>query len=178
MKSRPPKILPFEAVDPPGSPKMPTGLDAIAAKKWRQLLKLLANSGSVGALNADVLALYCRLCRDVAAILAVLGTGPDRFMAGRQVASLAQGTQGRPRPVGALSTELGLSPVSRTRLKAKLASHSPIKARNRMEGPPPPSGAIGRHACCRSSLVALFALPGSLAKPVGTGTQSFALPII
>ncbi len=63
MKGRPSKTLSHPNIAASsaiaGEPKCPRELDAVAKKKWKEIVALLKDAGTVTRLDGDLLAMYC-----------------------------------------------------------------------------------------------------------------------
>ena len=105
-----------------GQPPMPRDLDTVGKKKWKELTKALATAGYLCKLDSDLLADYCRAFSEEAQARKLLAACPNPFvLAGesgipyinpiRHVINKARDQMTK------LRAELGLGPVSRTRLK-------------------------------------------------------------
>jgi len=123
-------------------PTCPSDLDAAAKKKWRELVKLLAETGMLRKVDRDVLALYCTAFsrwREAEKFVAKLGhliKGPNGGSYINPSLAVANRAMEQMRRFGKL---LGLDPASRKALGMKAATKvTGVQARDRSKGPPPP----------------------------------------
>ncbi len=150
LKGRPPKILPFsekleQGIGIAGAPPCPKDLCKVGKKKWAELVKELDAAGILTKLDGDVLRDYVlayveeQQAREMLAasgnpfVLSSETTGAIYINPIRHIINKARDQMVR------LRQELGLAPVSRTRLK--IAATKPtagVVSRDRMKGPPPP----------------------------------------
>ena len=150
MKGRKPNVLQFPLdEDSPiaGAPPMPKDLDAVAKKTWRRLVKQLDAAGILSTLDLDILATYCAMQSEEKQLLSLLAEAPNPFLLADETGKLALNPLRRELAkvrdhLIRLRSELGLAPVSRTRLKvnAKGKASGP-SVRDRRDGPPPPEWA-------------------------------------
>jgi len=128
------------AVEP--LPTCPSDLDAATKKKWRELVKLLAETGMLRKVDRDVLALYCTAYsrwREAEKFVAKLGhliKGSNGGFYLNPSLAVANRAMEQMRKFGKL---LGLDPASRKALGMKATPKvNGVQARDRSKGPPPP----------------------------------------
>ena len=143
MRGRPPKVRP-PATDSPinATPSMPRDLDAIAKKKWKAICKELAGVGIMTLLDGDILADYCRTFSEEQKAVALLAQAPNPFLLAddeghmylnplrRELAKIRD-------HLHRLRQELGLGPVSRTRLDVSAAKKAKAPASKPPASDPP-----------------------------------------
>ena len=118
-----------------GMPTCPNYLDGVAKKKWREIIKVLGNSGLLTKADADAIAVYCTWFarwRDAETKLAKSGaviSGPSGFYQNPYLA-IASRAVSEMRKLGKV---LGLDPAARQHLKIKArAGRKPVATRDRM----------------------------------------------
>ncbi len=146
-----PKTLPHPNINSPtiaGAPKCPKELSKEAKKKWKEMIALLQDNGTLTRLDGDLLACYCeaharrqRALMDVAKNGDVLGQGTSSF----QNPALAIANKAMDQ-IMRLSKLLGIDKLTLTKLGKGKAGPRSIPARDRSKGPPPPSKKTGGEA--------------------------------
>lgn len=123
-------------------PTCPTDLDAGAKKKWRELVKLLGETGMLRRVDRDVLAMYCTAFsrwREAEKFVAKLGhliKGPNGGFYVNPSLAVANRAMEQMRKFGKL---LGLDPASRKAIGIRPPTKTGgVQARDRSKGPPPP----------------------------------------
>lgn len=122
-------------------PICPSDLDDEAKKKWRELIKLLADTGMLRKVDRDVLAMYCTAYsrwREAEKFVAKLGhliKGQNGWYLNPSL-SVANRAMEQMRKFGKV---LGLDPASRKSLGLKAAAKTAgVQSRDRSKGPPAP----------------------------------------
>lgn len=129
-----------------GAPTCPRDLDAAAKRKWKAVVKLMTDAGTITQLDVDLLAMYCEAFARRADALKQLG--------GEYVLHGEKGSYQNPMlhvankamdQMVKLSKQLGLDKLTARKLgvDGRPAKQQGVKARDRSKGPPPPLEAIG-----------------------------------
>ena len=128
-----------------GVPACPRDLDAVAKKKWRELVRLLSAMDLLTKADRDLMELYCVAYsrrQSAQAMLTKFGEILKSKQGGLYRSPYLDVVNHASKEMQKLARLLGLDPLTRKKLGVANTRKSTVAVRDRSIGPPPPDWAM------------------------------------
>ena len=124
-----------------GVPKCPADLDAVAKRKWKEVIKLLTAMDLLSKADKDMIELYCNAYsryQSAQAMVKKFGEILKSKQGGLYRSPYLDVANHASKEMQKLARSLGLDPLSRKKLGVVTTKTTGVSSRDRNAGPPPP----------------------------------------